>query len=775
MKILLIEDNPADARLIQEMLKPAPEGLFELAIVAGLRLGLAALRERSWDVLLLDLGLPDSQGLETLAKALETRADWLPVIVLTGLDDEVLGVEAVRQGAQDFLVKTGLTAELLTRTLRYTVERHRAQRALLETEERFREMAENIECVFWMRSAGQSRMLYVSPAYERVWGRSVASLYQQPVSFIDAVHPADRERVRASVLQEHLPRPEEFEIEYRIVRPDGSIRWIRDHGFPIRSASVESSRIAGIAEDITSRKALEEAQRRLATAIEQAAEAFVITDAQGTIVYANAAFEKITGYSPQEALGQNPRILKSGKQDLAFYRRMWGSLVQGQVWRGRFVNKRKDGRLYEEDASITPLRDLTGQVTNYVAVKRDVSHEVLLEGALRQAQKMDAIGQLAGGVAHDFNNLLGIISGNAELLRMRGAELGTDAVEGLTHVIKAAERGASLTRQLLIFSRKQIMQPQPVALNELIGNLTKMLKRTIREDIRLECLYAEHLPFVQADPGMLEQVVLNLVVNARDAMPRGGRLVIATERVSRSGELAKTDPAARAGEFVGLAVSDTGVGIAPEHLQRIFEPFFTTKGPGKGTGLGLATVYGIVKQHQGWVEVASRLGQGATFKVFLPAIRPPPALTRTAPLAETLLRGGPETILLVEDDPPLRLVTRRVLEKFQYKVHEAACAAEALEVWRRHEKEIALVLTDFVMPGGMTGRDLAERLRAQRPGLKLIFMSGYSPETLDKETGFIERSRSYFLSKPCSPRTLLQTVRRCLDGNQAAEPLPSLR
>jgi len=764
MKILLIEDNPADARFIQEMLKPGPQGLFELAIFAELRLGLAALRERSCDVLLLDLGLPDSQGLGTLAKARETTADWLPVIVLTGLDDEVLAVEAVRQGAQDFLVKTGLTAELLTRTLRYTVERHRAQRALLETEERFREMAENIECVFWMRSVEQNCMLYVSPAYERVWGRSLASLYQQPGSFIDAVHPADRERVRANVLQERLPRPQEFEIEYRIVRPDGSTRWIRDRGFPIRSAPGKLPRIAGIAEDITSRKALEEAQRRLATAIEQAAEAFIITDVQGTIVYANPAFEKITGYSPREALGQNPRILKSGKQDAAFYRRMWGSLVQGQVWRGRLVNKRKDGVLYEEDASITPLRDLTGQITNYVAVKRDVSREALLEGALRQAQKMDAIGQLAGGVAHDFNNLLGIISGNVELLLLRGAELGADAVEALNQVLNAAKRGASLTRQLLIFSRKQVMQSQPVALNELIGNLTRMLKRTIREDIRLECLYAENLPFVQADPGMLEQVLLNLVVNARDAMPQGGRLVIATERVSRNGEVVQTDPGARAGEFVGLTVSDTGTGIAREHLQRIFEPFFTTKEPGKGTGLGLANVYGIVKQHQGWVEVSSRPGLGATFKIFLPAILPPPALTRPAPSAETLLRGGPETILLVEDDLALRLVTRRVLERFQYKVHEAACATEALEVWRRHEEEIALVLTDFVMPGGMTGRELGEQLRAQRPGLKLIFMSGYSPEALSKDTKFIQRTHGYFLNKPCSPRTLLQTVRRCLDG-----------
>ena len=462
MKILLIEHIRPTRGLSRRCSSQGRKGPLSLATVPELQLGLAALREQTCDVLLLDLGLPDSQGLETLAKVLEATADWLPVVVLTGVDDEVLAVDAVRQGAQDFLVKTGLTAELLTCTLRYTVEGHRAQRALLETEERFREMAENIECVFWMRSAEEHRMLYVSPAYERVWGRSIASLYQQPGSFIDAVHPADRERVLAKVLQERLARPEELDIEYRIVRPDGSIRWIRDRGFPIRSAPGKPARIAGIAEDITSRNAVEEARRRLATAIEQADEAFLITDAQGTIVYANPVFEKITGYSPKEALGQNPRILKSGKQDAAFYKRMWAGLVQGQVWRGRFVNKRKDGVLYEEDESITPLRDLTGQITNYVAVKRDVSREVFAGGPIAPGAE-DGCHRPA---RRRRGARLQQPAGHHQRQRRTAAvawtlRLGADAVECLKHIIAAAERAANLTRQLLAFSRKQVMQSQP--------------------------------------------------------------------------------------------------------------------------------------------------------------------------------------------------------------------------------------------------------------------------------------------------------------------------
>ena len=254
------------------------------------------------------------------------------------------------------------------------------------------------------------------------------------------------------------------------------------------------------------------------------------------------------------------------------------------------------------------------KIVNYVAVKRDVTREVQLESQLRQAQKMEAVGQLAGGVAHDFNNMLAVIRGNAELLLMAEEQLGARARECVKHVIGAAEHAAKLTRQLLIFSRKQEMQSQPVALNELIGNLTKMLKRVVREDIHLECRYAAQLPFVQADPGMLEQVLLNLVVNARDAMPKGGQLLIATEGATVTEARARTNREARAGEFACLTVSDTGTGIAPEHLPRIFEPFFTTKEVGKGTGLGLATVYGIVKQHQGWIEVASRLGEGPRSK-----------------------------------------------------------------------------------------------------------------------------------------------------------------
>jgi hypothetical protein len=393
---------------------------------------------------------------------------------------------------------------------------------------------------------------------------------------------------------------------------------------------------------------------------------------------------------------------------------------------------------------------------------RDITERKALEEQLRESQKMAAVGQLAGGVAHEFNNLLAVIRGNAELLLMGEAQCTAEAKEGLKQVVEASERAANLTRQLLTFSRKQVMQPQPLVLSEVIANLTKVLDPVISENIDLQCHYAALLPYVQADPGMMEQVILNLVVNARDAMPQGGQLRVATEQVTLDEAHARVNPEARAGDFVCLSVSDTGTGMAPEVLPRIFEPFFTTKEIGKGTGLGLATVHGIVQQHQGWIEVSSQVGEGTTFKVFLPAI---PTPVRLAAAAE--VRGGNETILLVEDEPALRLTTRRILERKGYRIREAASGREALEVWQSHAGEIALLLTDIIMPGDMTGRDLAERLWGQRPRLKVIFTSGYTADALGANTDFIQRTRSYFLQKPCLSRAPLETVRLCLDQEES--------
>jgi PAS domain S-box-containing protein len=407
--------------------------------------------------------------------------------------------------------------------------------------------------------------------------------------------------------------------EQQVDFPDGRKCTLLTTKVPFRDSQEKIRGLVGIGRDITERKQAEEANARLATAVKQAAEAIVITDSKGTILYVNPAFEKVTGYATSEAIGQNPRILKSGKHDDTFYGQMWDVLSQGKVWSGRITNKKKNGSLYEEEMSISPVFDSAGKITNYVAVKRDVTQEVALETQLRQSQKMEIIGQLAGGVAHDFNNILTVIQGNASLLLLNPDTNVAEKMEFTQQIVNAAERAASLTRQLLMFGRKQVMQPAYMSLNEVVAQMTKMLRRVLGEHISLQSNYAANLPFIHGDIGMIEQILMNLVVNARDAMPAGGRLTITTGVKTVDKEEAAQNSGASPGLHVWLAVSDTGTGIAPEVLPRIFEPFFTTKEVGKGTGLGLATVYGIVQQHHGWITVTSEISKGTTFRIYFPA------------------------------------------------------------------------------------------------------------------------------------------------------------
>jgi PAS domain S-box-containing protein len=479
-------------------------------------------------------------------------------------------------------------------------------------------------------------MLYVSPGYEKIWSRSCQSLYDEPRSWLESIHPEDRERVvlAATLRQIHGT----YDEEYRITRPDGQTRWIRDRAFPVRNAAGQVERVLGVARDITER--------------------------------------------------------------------------------------------------------------------------LQMADQLRQSQKMEAIGQLAGGVAHDFNNILTAMFMQIDLVATVD-QLPAEAREGLQQIRAAAERATNLTRQLLLFGRKQVMQPCELDLNEVVTSLAKMLQRIIGEDVSLQ-LHLHPAPLLlRADAGMLDQVLLNLAVNARDAMPSGGRLLIETSEKTLGEDLRRRDPDAAPGRYVQLSMSDTGSGIPPEVLPRIFEPFFTTKEPGKGTGLGLATVFGIVKQHRGWLKVESEPGRGTCFRVFLHAGE----VEADGPgreAAHPKPRGGTETILLVEDEAVVRLPTRALLERNGYRVLEAANGVEALKVWGEHRKDIALLLTDLVMPEGITGQQLARQLRQAAPRLKVLFTSGYSGETAGREIEL--GSGECFVPKPFSRDQLLEIVRRCLDG-----------
>lgn len=407
------------------------------------------------------------------------------------------------------------------------------------------------------------------------------------------------------------------------------------------------------------------------------------------------------------------------------------------------------------------------EITSVHAYAQDITDQLSLEAQLRQAQKIESIGQLAAGVAHDFNNMLAVIQGYTSLTLMR-SDLPPKATEPLNEILSAAERASNLTRQLLTFSRKQIIEPRTLDLNDVVANLNKMLRRLIGEDVRLKFTRGDAPALVHADPGMVEQVIMNLAINARDAMPDGGELSLCVEAISLTEAEALHRFEARAGEFVRITVSDTGCGMDETTMKRIFEPFFTTKEPGKGTGLGLATVHGIVKQHGGWIEVNSQPEKGATFRIYFPEAMDAISVTsdKVIPLP---VPGGTETILVVEDDPAVRKLARGVLEEYGYGVYDAGSAAEAMAVWRQHASDIRLLFTDIVLPDGMSGWTLAETLRRENNDLKVIYSTGFDSETLGRRLD--PRSDHLLLRKPYPVQTLVSAVRSALDNLPTAQTL----
>ena len=642
-------------------------------------------------------------------------------------------------------------------------ERKRAEEALRQSEERFRQIAETIDEVFWIADPRITTTQYVSPAYERVWGRSCASLYANPRNFIEGIHPDDHQRVLADLEGEKSGQA--FEHEYRVVRPDNTVRWVWDRGFPVHDDSGHIVRYVGVAVDITARKEAEAENTRLVAAIEQAAEGVIITNTAGEIEYANPSFSRMTGYGRDEVLGRNPRILKSGKQDSAAYEQLWTTILKGNTWQGELVNRRKDGTLYTEELSIAPVRGARGEITHFIATKQDVTERRNLEIQLRQAQKMEAVGRLAGGVAHDFNNLLTIINGYSDmaLRRMKSQDLLRNHIE---EIRKAGERAASLTRQLLAFSRQQVLAPRILDVRNLVADIEKMLRRLIGEDIELVTIRHAASSQVKADPGQLEEILVNLVINARDAMPEGGKLIIEVTNVVIEGTYVDQHPVVIPGHYVLMAVSDTGTGMTPEIQAHIFEPFFTTKEKGKGTGLGLAMVYGTVKQSGGYIWVYSELGRGATFKIYLPRIRDE---AETAQDSEAPARPamGSETILLVEDEEAVRALAAQSLEEQGYKVLESTSPEDAIEISRRYTEPIHLLLTDVVLPR-ISGRKIAEHLTPLRPGMKVLYMSGYTDDTILR-AGVLEAGTA-FLQKPFTPTSLAHRVREVLDAGKGENP-----
>ena len=515
----------------------------------------------------------------------------------------------------------------------------------------------------------------------------------------------------------------------------------------------------GTLERIRAEQALRSSEVRFHSIWQNSVDGMRLTDENGIIVGVNDAYCKLVGMSRQELEGKPFAVVYADTE----------SQQEGvEKYRARFqqrnIERTFTRRLTFWNGKTADLEDtnsfieVPGQKPLLLALFRDITQQKRLEDELRHSQKMESVGQLAGGIAHDFNNILTVIQGHSSLLQF-DRMLTPKSKESIQQISHVAERAANLTRQLLTFSRKQVIQAKNLNLNEIVSNLTKLLQRVLGEDISLQVNFRSQIPVIRADPGMIEQILMNLAVNSRDAMPRGGKLFLETSAVELSESSLPSD--CKPGKYVCLNVRDTGCGIPKEIQPRIFEPFFTTKDVGKGTGLGLATVYGIVKQHQGWLEMQSEVGRGTAFQIYLPAVAEKQDMADTKPAVQKM-KGGTETILLVEDEAEVRNLAKLILQRLGYKLFEAPSGVGALEIWKQEKDKIDLVLTDIVMPDGMTGRELADRLQAEKPSLKVVFCSGYSTEMVGHDS--ILQEGINFLQKPYTPQKLAQIVRDRLDN-----------
>ncbi|PKN23356.1 MAG: hypothetical protein CVU68_01410 [Deltaproteobacteria bacterium HGW-Deltaproteobacteria-3] len=676
---------------------------------------------------------------------------------------EVVAMSDTHAENQIFLANIELSKQI-ARLEKALLEKENAGEALQDSEKRYRRLFESAKDGILILDAVTGKVVDANPfllqllgySHEALCGKHIWELgvFKDIAASKDAFQALqDNEYIRYEDLPLETQEGQSIAVEFV------SNVYLVDHSKVIQCNI----------RDITAQKRAKAERTRLMAAIEQVGEGIFVTDAQGTIQFVNPAFKRMTGYSGEEAVGQNLRILKSGEQDELLYRNLWETVSGGTTWSGRMVNKRKDGTLYTEETTISPVRDALGQIVNYVAVGRDITEHLRLEGQFLQAQKMEAVGLLAGGVAHDYNNMLTVILGYAELA-LRKVDPDQPLHGDLEEIIKAARRSTDITRQLLIFARKQTIIPVALDLNQTVESMLTMLRRLIGEDIDLVWLPEKGLGPVKMDPTQVDQILANLCVNARDAIAGIGKITIETGSSVFDEAYCADHLGFVPGDYALLAVSDNGCGMDKKTKDQIFEPFFTSKEVGQGTGLGLSMVYGIVKQNNGFLNVYSEPGCGSTFRVYLPREAAQVVDARRERAVEIPPSQG-ETVLLVEDEPALLKMGTMMLEKLGYRVLAAGTPDEAIALAEEHMAELHLLLTDVVMPG-MNGKDLAERLHVLCPDMKILFMSGYSVNVIGAQ--WVMDEGVNFIEKPFSMKDLGVKVAEVLRGsrkNSASSPL----
>jgi PAS domain S-box-containing protein len=647
-----------------------------------------------------------------------------------------------------------------------TTERRTAEAAATDAKERLRIAVNAARMGAWIYDV-DTKVVHWSEAIEELFGLAPNTFGRTYEDYLALIHPDDRAEVRATIRAAVEGTTDDYTVEHRVLHPDGEERWLEGVGRVFRDDRGRAIRMAGTVVDITRRKESDEQLKRAVRSlrteeakvrqfVKHAPVAVAMFDRDMRYIAASARWLVEYQLGDQDLTGRShydvfPNLAESWRE--VHERVLAGAVVRRDEEEVRLGGGRTEWLEWE----IRPWFEEDGQIGGVIIYSQLITERKKLEEQLRQSQKMEAIGQLAGGVAHDFNNIVATILMQAE--SVRGDVVKPEVAKALDEIIASSERAASLIRQLLAFGRRQLMQLSIMNVNELVDDLGSMLGRIVGEHVTMRLELHPAPLYVHADAGMLDQVLVNLVVNARDAMPRGGEVVIRTAEVMLDGEAVRAMPDAAPGRYVALSVHDTGVGIAPGAREHLFEPFYTTKPLGKGTGLGLPMVFGIVKQHHGQVRVDSEPGRGTTFEVLLPASGPPPETTPQPPSVTP--QGGPETILVVEDDPILRRSTCAVLRKHGYRILEAGTATDALTLFDTTPEHIHLLLTDVVMPEGMNGLELAAQLTERRPDLRVIYTSGYSPELASKNIELVHGHN--FLQKPAQPIVILATIRAALE------------
>ncbi len=800
--ILIIEDSPEDRAFLRRHLQSDPRYHYIITEAELAEQGLRLCQIHLPDAILLDFQLPDMDGLEFLAALHRMNAGMMvPVVMLTGHGTEAIAVQALKAGAQDYLVKEQITTASLSSALQQALEYVAIRRQLEQQHDELeqtnialsqarndlerrvaertselvttvaqlqREIVERVQTEQALRASEAKLRMLMAQMPSILWTTDtdlrVTSVFGTGLPWLD----------HTDNLTEHLV--EWFGIEgtnlsaidahRRALRgqADGYEHTVADRVFdvrvePLRDHQNQITGCLGLALDITERKHTEQRLAFQANMLAQVQDAIIATDMSGRITYWNQGAEQLYRVSRGAAIGQSLRKLITYRWlSRADRQAAYAALAHGGAWYGEMIHRRKTGEARHVTTSVSVLYDERGRMIGILSLVRDITEHRQLEAQLHQSQKMEAIGRLAGGIAHDFNNLLMVIMSYSELL-LDDIDPQHPCRHDVEEILHATRRATALTRQLLAFSRKQVLQPEIINLNTVVIDTDKLLRRLIGEDVMLLTILEPELRLVKVDPGQIEQVIMNLAINARDAMPEGGTLTIRTANIDLDWRDPDRHIPVPAGPYVLLEVRDTGIGMDAQTQAHLFEPFFTTKEPGKGTGLGLSTVYGIVKQSQGSIHVESAPGQGTTVTIYLPCTSETVAVHTPHPQS-TALPNGTETILLVEDDPAVRTLIRQVLQARGYTVLEASYGQEALSMAEHYQQPIHLLLTDMVMPE-MNGRELARQLARICPTLRVLYISGYADSQRIPQD--LSESGVAFLQKPVMPDTLIRQVRALLD------------